>query len=44
MFGFILGVLAVLAVAIFLPVQFQKLVSYVRGFWDKVSEEDTEVK
>ena len=44
MFGFVIGVAGTVAVSIFFPVTYAKFVAYVRGFWDKAKEENTEVK
>lgn len=44
MFGFVLGVVGTVAVSIFFPKSYAKFVTFVRGFWDKAKEENTEVK
>ena len=42
--GFLLGVVVTVGVSMFFPVTYAKFVAYVRGFWNKAKEENTEVK
>lgn len=44
MFGFIVGVVVVVAVSLVFPVYYAKFINYVSGFWTKAKEDNTEVK
>lgn len=44
MFGFAVGIVVTVGVSVAFPVTYAKFVAYVRGFWNKAKEENTEVK